>query len=607
MRTYKFSSLILIAVFLIPMVVATNVFTTSANAQTTKTTEDFIYGTISDPYDIDPATVWDLGSEEVIMQICEGLYQYNMSDPSLPIIPWLASAMPKITDDGIRYNIPLRTGINFSDGLPFNAIAVKESFDRLINIITSGNSSFSSLFTPLAPTNNAIVINQTVADTNGSITFVLNYPYTPFQALLCFSGSLIISPSITTDPYYQTNLLTIGSANTHPLIGTDPFMLTNIKQDISVNFTRNPTYWGGPNNVYAPHINTLTFERYIDQDSVNSALLSGEIDMVDAPSPNYITQLNESSKIDLASGPLSTKTEYIAMNITRIPQAVRQAINYVFNYNYALTNIYKGTAIRMTSPIPVGIKDHLNMTNIPTYNITKARQILINANLTAGRSDSVALANVSDNAAWLNANNTDPLFSYNFKVLPSYYCKSVYLQFGQLLQTDLAQIGIRLTFIVNTYEYFGEMAYKAAINDFCCSGWMADYNDPQDYINPKLVSTSGWNDGFQLNDINVDENATEAILNTNSLVQQQCYNNIQKDIALNLMPWIMVAQDKTYGAWLKGVTGVQMNAMGYIHFAPISLTPNSPPSIAGYNIGLILLSFLAGIGVITIIVKKRQF
>ena len=40
----------------------------------------FVFGTRSNPHDLDPQNSWDTSSFEVIQQVCEGLYGYNYSD-----------------------------------------------------------------------------------------------------------------------------------------------------------------------------------------------------------------------------------------------------------------------------------------------------------------------------------------------------------------------------------------------------------------------------------------------------------------------------------------------------------------------------------------------
>src|SRR5271157_524156 len=99
-----------------------------------------IYGTSSGPLTLDPMWAWDSASEDVIDQVYEGLYQYNLTNPSLPVVPWLATDMGNWTTDKMNFTVTIRPGITFQDGTPLDAAAVKWSFDRLQYLLnTYGN------------------------------------------------------------------------------------------------------------------------------------------------------------------------------------------------------------------------------------------------------------------------------------------------------------------------------------------------------------------------------------------------------------------------------------------------------------------------------------
>ena len=61
--------------------------------------------------------------------MCEKLYDMDLEGA---LVPQLATAMPEVSEDGLTVTIPVREGILFNDGTPFDAAAVK-SLDRHLN------------------------------------------------------------------------------------------------------------------------------------------------------------------------------------------------------------------------------------------------------------------------------------------------------------------------------------------------------------------------------------------------------------------------------------------------------------------------------------------
>src|ERR1700753_3033946 len=77
-----------------------------------------------DPGTIDPTLANTLASRVVFTSFCEKLYDVNNS---LQPTPQLATALPKTSSDGLTVTIPVRSGVKFNDGTPFNAQAVVTS------------------------------------------------------------------------------------------------------------------------------------------------------------------------------------------------------------------------------------------------------------------------------------------------------------------------------------------------------------------------------------------------------------------------------------------------------------------------------------------------
>ncbi|BDZ51417.1 hypothetical protein GCM10025867_36580 [Frondihabitans sucicola] len=77
------------------------------------------------------------------MQVTDNLVD---QDPKTgKVVPWLATSW-KISKDLKQYSFALRTGVTFSNGEKFDATAVKENFDSIIQLGKQGNAFQSSAY-----------------------------------------------------------------------------------------------------------------------------------------------------------------------------------------------------------------------------------------------------------------------------------------------------------------------------------------------------------------------------------------------------------------------------------------------------------------------------
>jgi peptide/nickel transport system substrate-binding protein len=88
-----------------------------------------IVGRGGDSVSLDAGTATDGESSKVIDAIIEPLTR--MEGTSTKVIPWLAESWE--TEDSQTWTFHLRQGVNFHDGTPFNAEAVKFNIDRWTN------------------------------------------------------------------------------------------------------------------------------------------------------------------------------------------------------------------------------------------------------------------------------------------------------------------------------------------------------------------------------------------------------------------------------------------------------------------------------------------
>jgi glutathione transport system substrate-binding protein len=127
--------------------------------------KDLVVGVPANLTGLDPADLNDNLSQSAARLMFEGLY---MLDEHMKLRPQLAESY-EASEDAKEFTFHLRKGVTFQDGTPFNAEAVKFSFDRAGN--PDNHLKRQSLFVMIAHTD--MVDDYTVR-------VVLKYPFGAF-------------------------------------------------------------------------------------------------------------------------------------------------------------------------------------------------------------------------------------------------------------------------------------------------------------------------------------------------------------------------------------------------------------------------------------------
>ena len=524
---------------------------------------EFIYGISQDIYDLDPHMAWDSASIQVIDQVCEGLFSYNLSDAENSIIPNLASSLGVWSIDKKNYTVDLRTGIKFHDGSVFTASTVKWSFDRLKYFMNvSGTFPSSKRVTQFDELyrfpDNTPIINRVEIINDYTIRFVLNKPYSAFLGLLCFSGSYILSP-------YSTPNLDYIDTDTGDLVGTGPFVYDGYTVGSSVNFHAFEDYWQGK-----AKIQNLVFSIIQNSDDRNQALLSGSIDLFTDPLSTYFDTFESDPDITLIEGQ-NVIISNINMNNNHINRTMRQAISYAINYSYIINEILGGEGIRLKSPLPEGIRFANWSFNVATMNITKARQILLDAGVVSG-------LDPSNDSEWTDlVDYGTPIATYNYTYNIGNWRREAILY---LLQENLRQIGIRVTDAgMEWQEYLWRLfdidGRSRDMLQIFVLGWGPDYNDASQVINPLFSNISIYNSA-QVNDPYLQDLIDEGIKEINPILREQIYDEIQRYIVEDLMPFAFCYVGKNYDAYRSYVMGFQSNPLGKLWLYNVTKTISVP-------------------------------
>lgn len=519
-----------------------------------------IRATALGPQTLDPINSWDSFSNDVIDQVCEGLFAYNFSDLDMPRVPELAETY--FWASGTELQVKLREDITFHDSAPFNADAVKWNFDRLnyfCGIPDDGNrvkpfndtkpssipaAEASSLY--LLPDGKPI-FNRTVVVSEYNVTIYLNKEFAAFLDLLCFQGSYMLSPDTTN----STDYIQLYDR----VIGTGPYKFVSFTSGVEVRFERNDNYWRPraffQNVVYAL-ISSATAR--------SNAMLSHQVDYCAGPLTSLFPTFDADPTITVdrfteRTGRTSLAYYYLGLNNHLLNLTWRKAISYAINYTFIIKNIYNNLVIRANSPIAPGYPFAYNTSvTAPRYNMTIARQILVDAG--------ISNLDVYNNTAWQKASFLTINYSYNID-------NPERTALSPLITEWLGDIGITVLDDAITKDVFFNKLYL--FHDQLGIYW-SDYNpsylDPFDIFNLLFNPSSSFNSA-QVNDTWLNSKLKEALLTINDVVRNNIYKLIQWYLAEIQFVHCFGIHPKITAVYDHHIHGVLLNAKQDFEIYPI--------------------------------------
>ena len=227
-----------------------------------------------DPGSWDPIDTFVTFWGSVGSNLYDGL---TMRGADLKLQPGLATKWEYL-DDNKRLRFTLRQGVKFHNGEPFNADAVKFTFDRLLGAEGAKGPQKS---------NYDSIGEVKVVDEN-TVDFILKQPDPVLLTKLAGYGAMIVPPK-----YIQEK--GEDNFNTHP-VGTGPFKFESYQPKVNVTLARNDEYWGGK-----PKLDKLVY-RFIGEPGTQVAeLQAGRVDIATLIPLGLIETVKKSGNADVIS------------------------------------------------------------------------------------------------------------------------------------------------------------------------------------------------------------------------------------------------------------------------------------------------------------------
>ncbi|HEY6872547.1 MAG TPA: ABC transporter substrate-binding protein [Geobacteraceae bacterium] len=386
----------------------------------------------SDAQGFDPIKTGSMNTStrSVAMAIEERLFDM---DEKGNLVPELGlSAKP--SKNGMSWTIRLRKGVSFHDGTPFNADAVVQHWQRILD----PKSRFKGLIY-IQP------IESVKKEDEFTVRFLLKHPWSSFKDTI--TGAHAIASYIPSPKAVRE-----GTQDRAP-VGTGPYMFKEWITNDRFVAIRNPKYW----RKGKPYLDNIVFRTVPDMQTRFAGLQSGELDVIITDRGASVLQAQGEPSLKVYSSE-STGAEIFALNTSKPPLddvRVRQALSYAWNQDFYVKASYKDTIPVVKDPFGGAIS--CGEVSYHEYNPEKGRKLLAEY----GKPVSLELLHTNTSRG---------------------------REFGEIVQRLFKEIGVTVRLTPLT---FGQWIKRVMTNDYQMSGWqLFDATDMGPYLFGSLFSKS---------------------------------------------------------------------------------------------------------------------
>ena len=280
---------------------------------------------------LDPAIQRTRSTEVVLLLLFNRLVKWKDTKLS-ELVPDLATSWT--TDDAsLVWTFKLRTGVRFHDGTPFNAAAVKATFDRLLD--PKFGSPNRSLFVP---------VTAVEAPDDTTVVFRTKEPFAALLENLAETSASINSP---------TAMQKTGRNYGRLPVGTGPYKLEDWSPGERTTVTRFDGYFGGP-----AHFASVIYRPVPEGAARVIELESGNTDIATGIPPESADRVRKNPALKLEVLPSSFQV-FFELNNAKPPfdnPRLRKAINHAIDRKAIVEKILGGFGSVPDSPLVPGIQ-----------------------------------------------------------------------------------------------------------------------------------------------------------------------------------------------------------------------------------------------------------
>lgn len=477
--------------------------------------------------------------DAISQQLYDRLLDINAENGEL--VPGLAKSW-QVSEDGKTYLFTLHDNVQFhqteyfTPSRPLTAEDVVFTFNRIMLDSHPFHNQGGGNYPFFQSVDWAELVDSVTAETPQRVRFELSRPDSSFLSNIATDFAAILSAEYGAQLEASGKLSRIDS---HP-IGTGPFRFKEYQKDVLIRYYRHRNYW---RELAKP--DQLVFDIVPNNARRMAKLFTHECDVVAFPRVAELGLISQRPDVDVQES-TSMNIGFWAFNTAKPPfdnVKVRQALAHAINRDAILQAVYFGHATAADSVLPPTSWAYNPNLAVQQYDPIKAKALLAEAGYPNGFSMDI----------W--AMPVQRLYNPNA------------LKMAELMQADLAQIGVRASIVSYEWNSFRRKlgAYE---HDSVLIGWSADNADPDNFFRPLFSCSAALTGSNRANwcDETFDNLISQALLTADQKQRRSYYMAAQQYLA-EQMPLLSIAHSQRFQAISSDIKGVKINPYGGIALA----------------------------------------